>query len=70
MTVSIINSLKSAARAYLATPTDDPNKAELFEAVTEWLYASYEADGYSKSQLAEMDIEAATQEYIERLRLG
>jgi hypothetical protein len=66
--VNIINSLETAADAYIATAADDPTKPELFMAVEEWMTASYEADGYSDEDIKGMDIASAAADYIERRR--
>jgi hypothetical protein len=65
---STSTSLQTAADAYIATAEDDPMKARLFEAVEEWIAASYEADGYSAVDLKKMDFKSAAQDYIRTRR--
>lgn len=65
MNVAIINSLQSAAGAYIAHTADDDIKDQLFIAVREWVAASYEADGYySEAELEGMDFTSAAHDYI------
>lgn len=69
--VDIINSLQSAADAYIKCAPDDPLKGDLFTAVVEWIAASYEEDrDYTEEQLEQMDFESAARDYIERRRKG
>jgi len=60
--------LKSAVDAYVATPAEDlERRAELFDAIEQWLYAEFEAEpDMTEAKLAQIDVTAMAQAYIDR----
>ncbi len=63
-----INPLKSAVDAYVTTPTEDTQRrAELFEAIEQWVWAEFEAEpDITDEALEQIDVAAIAQAYIDR----
>lgn len=57
--------LNAAADAY-NNATDSEAKAAAFMAVCEWLFRSFEEDGYTDAQLNGMDIESTASMFCAR----
>jgi hypothetical protein len=60
--------LKKAVEAYVATPgTNERRRAELFDAIEQWVYASFEdEEDMTEEKLSQIDVTALAQAYIDR----